>query len=442
MKSKTNSLKYGLEDQIPARELGVYTLQHIIYFAAGTVVLPIAVGMYLGLDQGQIAEFLQRTFFLCGVTSLLQVKLGHTYPIIDGPAGLWASMLIVMAVSASSVGTGLDTLRTDLQTGFMAAGAVVILLAVTGAINFISRIFTPMVNGVIITLMVLQMSETFIKGILGISDEQSGADLKSMAVFFITVAVILFVAVYLKGFIQSIATLVGVVVGWVLALLLGLSTDRPSGTGIVSIPELWAWGRPSFDLGVTVTCVIGALVLLSMSFASISSMAEAVGQQMDDRAVRKSVFLQGLSTLLAGVFSVIPFMPFVSSTGVVLMTGVATRKPFNLACGMMIIFGIISPVAAFFSSMPSTVAYATSMVIFSLILGQGLKEFKKVDIGNREAYIIGISMICGMGVMFLPDETFDTFPKMLHFILSNGLVVGTVMAMVLEQIFRKKKQTV
>ena len=271
MESKTNSLKYGLEDRIPARELGVYTLQHIIYFAAGTVVLPIAVGMYLGLDQGQIAEFLQRTFFLCGVTSLLQVKLGHTYPIIDGPAGLWASMLIVMAVSASSVGTGLDTLRTDLQTGFMAAGAVVILLAVTGAINFISKIFTPVVNGVIITLMVLQMSETFIKGILGISDTQNGADLKSMAVFFITVAVILFVAVYLKGFIQSIATLVGVVVGWILALLLGLSVDRPSGTGIISIPDIWAWGRTSFDLGVTVTCVIGALVLLSMSFVKITA---------------------------------------------------------------------------------------------------------------------------------------------------------------------------
>jgi len=377
MGSKTNGLKYGLEDKLPVREMCVYTLQHIIYFAAGTVVLPIAVGMYLGLDQGQIAEFLQRTFFLSGVTSILQVKLGHTYPIIDGPAGLWASMLIVMAVSASSLGTGLDTLRTDLQTGFMVAGAVVILLAVTGAINVISKIFTPLVNGVIITLMVLQMSETFIKGILGIGDERNTVDEKSMLVFFVTVAVILFVAVYMKGFLQSIATLVGVIAGWILALFMGLSAERPSGTGIISLPKLWAWGTPTFDLGVTVTCVIGALVLLSMSFASISSMSEAVGQEMDDKMVRKSVFLQGLSTLLAGVFSVIPFMPFVSSTGVVLMTGVATRKPFNLACIMMILFGLITPVATFFSSMPSTVAYATSMVIFSLILGQGLKEFKK-----------------------------------------------------------------
>ena len=87
-------LKYGLEDHVPKGEVWHYTLQHIIYFAAGTVVLPIAVGIHLGLDQTQIAEFLQRTFFLCGITTLLQIKLGHLYPIIDGPAGLWASNLI------------------------------------------------------------------------------------------------------------------------------------------------------------------------------------------------------------------------------------------------------------------------------------------------------------------------------------------------------------
>jgi len=43
-----------------------------------------------------------------------------------------------------------------------------------------------------------------------------------------------------------------------------------------------------------------------------------------------------------------------------------------------------------------------------------------------------------MGVMFLQDEAFASFPEVLRFILSNGLVVGTVMAMILEQIFRKK----
>ena len=432
-------LKYGLDQKVPMQQLWLYSIQHLIYFAAGTVVLPIAVGIYLGLSQQEIAEMLQRTFVLCGITSYLQVKLGHTYPIIDGPAGLWASMLIVMAVSASGLGSDLGGLRTDLQMGIMIAGIVVVLLAVTGLVNKISKLFTPIVNGVIITLMVLQMSATFIKGILGITDQNQAADVKSIIVFFATVAVILFVAVYLGGFIQSIATLVGVVVGWALVVLMGLPAERPTAQGIVSLPKLWPWGTPTFDLGVTIACVLGALVLLSMSFASISSMAETVGEEVTSKKVSKSVFFHGISTLLTGLFSTIPFMPFVSSTGVVLMTRVAARKPFNIACLLMVVFGILSPVAAFFASMPSTVAYATSMVIFALILGQGLKEFKKVDLGNRECYIIGISMICGMGVMFLSDEVFAAFPQTLHFILSNGLVVGTILAMALEQIFRKKR---
>lgn len=433
-------LKYGLEDHVPKGEVWLYTLQHIIYFAAGTVVLPIAVGIHLGLDQTQIAEFLQRTFFLCGITTLLQIKLGHLYPIIDGPAGLWASMMIVMAVSTADMGGEMGELRRNLEMGMLVAGAVIVLLVVTGLMRKLSRLFTPIVNGIIITLMVLQMSETFIKGGLGIDDQVQEIEAKKLMVFIVTILAIIFVSVYFKGFIQSIATLVGVTAGWLLALALGLSEYEITMGRLVRAPELFAFGAPSFDPGVVISCVLSALVLLSMSFASLSSMAEAVGEQVSGGKLSRTVFFHGLSTLLSGLFSVVPFMPFVSSTGVVLMTGVAARKPFKIACVCMILFGIFSPVAGFFASMPGTVAYATSMVVFSLIFGQGLKEFKKVTIENRESYIIGISMICGMGVMFLPDRVFSVVPQTVHFILSNGLVVGTVTAMALEQIFRKSRQ--
>ena len=120
-------LKYGLEDHVPKGEFFVYTLQHIIYFAAGTVVLPIAVGIHLGLEQIQIAELLQRTFFLCGVTTLLQIKLGHLYPIIDGPAGLWASMMIVMAVSTADMGGQMGDLRRNLELGILIAGTIIMV---------------------------------------------------------------------------------------------------------------------------------------------------------------------------------------------------------------------------------------------------------------------------------------------------------------------------
>ena len=113
MRKQPDTLKYGLEDAVPRQELLLYTLQHIVYFAAGIIVLPIAVGIYLGLSQGEIAAFLQRTFFLCGVVTLLQLSFGHRYPIIDGPAGLWASMLIVMCLVVSEMGGSLGELRRD-----------------------------------------------------------------------------------------------------------------------------------------------------------------------------------------------------------------------------------------------------------------------------------------------------------------------------------------
>lgn len=438
MQKKQNHLKYGLEDTVPKRELPVYTLQHIVYFAAGTIVLPIAVGLYLGLDQQQIADFLQRTFFLSGAVTLLQLSFGHRYPIIDGPAGLWASLLIVMALAVSGMNGELGTLRTDLQTGILIAGGVVAVLAASGLILKISRLFTPIVNGVIIVLMVLQMSETFIKGALGVTEEGQRIDGAQVLVFLATIVVVLIIAIYAKGFVQSVATLIGVMAGWALAAVMGLSENRPQFDHVFRLPELFAFGKPTFDAGVTLTCLIGAMVLLSMSFASLNSMAETVREEVTDRKLSLTVFIHGIATILTGLFAVIPFMPFVSSTGVVLMTKVASRKPFRIACICMMLFGLFSPIAAFLSSMPPTVAYAANMVVFSLILGQGLKEFQKVSIGNRESYIIGISMICGMGVMFLPDAVFSALPETIHFVFSNGLVVGTVLAMLLEQIFRKR----
>ena len=347
MRKQPDTLKYGLEDAVPRQELPLYTLQHIVYFAAGIIVLPIAVGIYLGLSQGEIAEFLQRTFFLCGVVTLLQLSFGHRYPIIDGPAGLWASMLIVMCLVVSEMGDSLG-LRRDLQLGILIAGGLVVLLAASGLIVKISKLFTPIVNGVIILLMVLQMSETFIRGALGVTDESPAMDPKQMLVFLVTIVAILVIAVYARGFLQSIATLLGVAAGWVLAVLMGLSEHRPAMDQIFSIPRMWAFGTPSFDPGVTITCVIGALVLLSMSFASLNSMAEAVGETVTDRRLSKTVLFHGVATILTGIFAVIPFMPFVFSTGVVLMTGVAARKPFRIACVCMIVFGIFLRLPPFF----------------------------------------------------------------------------------------------
>jgi len=436
-------LKYQLDDQIPARENIVYAAQHVIFFVASAVVMPVVVGYALGLSQAEVGLTLQRTFFLCGVVSILQTALGHRYPIIDGPAGLWAGLLILMAGSMASFGKTPSVLRTDLEAGMVIAGLVIMLLVVTGLMNRLIKLFTPIINGVLILLMVLQISPSIVKGMMGITADNPSADWKSVVVFFFTMLLILMLNMFAGSFIKSIATFAGVLAGWLLAYIMGITTaSNLTENGILTLPQPFAWGKPTFDAGIIVTCIIAAFVLLSMTFASIGGMSEVIGDKVDSRRMNKTICIHGLTTVLAGIFPTVAFMPYVSSTGIVKMTGVAARKPFYYGAAAMIVMGMIAPFGAFFATIPNSVGYAALVMIYALIMGQGFREFQKVDFGNRENFIVGISMLIGMGIMFLPSGTFDGLPQVAGYILSNGLIDGIGIAFLLEHVILRKKPSI
>lgn len=435
-----NELKYQLGDPVPQKENIVLALQHVIFFVASAVVMPVVVGYALGLSQAEVADTLQRTFFLCGVVSILQTALGHRYPIIDGPAGLWSGLLILMAGTMTALGKNAEVLRTDLETGMIIGGAVIAALVMLGLMTKLMKLFTPLINGVLILLMVLQISPSIVKGMTGITADQTVIDWKSCLVFFFTMFLILFLNMFAGGFIKSIATFIGVLAGWILAYVVGITTESDlMGNGILSLPKIFAWGTPTFDIGIIVTCIIAAFVLLSMTFASVNGMSEVAGDQVDDKRMNKTIGIHGLATVLCGIFPTVAFMPYVSSTGIVKMTGVAARKPFYLASVLMMVMGMIAPFGAFFSTIPNAVGYAALIMIYALIMGQGFNELRKVDFTNRENFIVGISMLIGMGVMFLPAEAFGSLPQVAGYILSNGLIDGMAIAFLLEHVILHKK---
>ena len=308
---------YQLEDDVPAKENLAYAAQHVIFFVASAVVLPVVVGYALELSQAEVAFTLQRTFLLCGLISLFQTAFGHRYPIIDGPAGLWAGLFILMAGTMASFGKTGASLRSELEMGMIIAGGFIVLLVLLGLIKYIAKLFTPLVNGVLILLMVLQISPSIVKGMFGISTDHPTIDLTSTILFFFTMIVILMLNMYGSPFVKSIATFLGVLVGWALAFVLkAAEVPNVLQNGIISLPKVFAWGTPTFDGGVTISCIIAAFVLLSMTFASLNGMSETVGDKVDSKRMNKAFGVHGLATMLCGVFSTVAYMPFVSSTGV------------------------------------------------------------------------------------------------------------------------------
>lgn len=436
-----SEMLYGLDDKMPTSHLILYGIQHLIYLITGSVIMPVIVGGYLGLDQLQIAELLQRTFLLSGLISILQVTLGHRYPIVDGPAGLWSGLLIVLTKSATAFGKDLSILRTDLELGMIIAGIIIILLVVLGLMPKIAKIFNPIVNGTFLMLMVLQLSSSIMRGATGITEDSTSIDLKSVFVFVLTVGIIIVISLKTTGFLQSIATLIGVGFGWIAAIFLDIAPGLVNNSStILSLPDFFAWGRPTYDLSVIITCILGSVLLFSNLISSISGMSDVVGDTMTSKQLNRSTIIYGFSTSLAGIIPILGQIPFASSMGVVSITRVASRRPFILGGVFMTILGLISPVGAFFSAIPLTVGYAAMLIIFSLTFRQALAEFRKISLGNRESLIVGISVITGIGTTYLPARAFDQLPQMFRYIVSNGLIVGIILAIVLEHVLLRRKK--
>ncbi len=433
------NMRYGLEDKMPFSECVMYGIQHLIYFLAGAAIMPVIVAAYLGLNGQETTAMLQRTFFLCGVMSILQTRLGHRYPIVDGPAGLWMGILITLTTTTTAFGGNLAQLRTDLETGMIIAGIFIIFIGVTGLISWVSKVFTPLVNGVFLILMVLQLSGSMMKGMTGTTRGGESISLPDVFVFFLTAGIILMINIKGKGFLKSIATLVGVAVGWCAAFAVGIGKPyAASGSGLFSLPTVFAWGAPTFNGGVVVTCVMGCLMLFANVLASIYGMADITQDTVTKKQLNKAVGIYGLSAVATGSFPTVGYVPFASSMGVIEMTGVASRKPFYLGSICMIVLGMIAPVGAFFASIPPAVGYAAMMIVFSFIFGQGLREFQRIEFTPRENLIVGISMLVGMGIMFLPSGLFAVLPGVAKYLFSNGLIDGILVSIVLEQIVLRK----
>lgn len=110
-----------------------------------------------------------------------------------------------------------------------------------------------------------------------------------------------------------------------------------------------------------------------------------------------------------------------------------------LAAGGMIVMGLIAPFGALFATIPACVGNGALIIIFALCIGQALREFRKVEFESRENLIVGLSMIIGCGIMFLPAGTFSKLPATAACLLSNGLIVGMAAAFLLEHVVMRKK---
>lgn len=103
---------------------------------------------------------------------------------------------------------------------------------------------------------------------------------------------------------------------------------------------------------------------------------------------------------------------------------------------LLVVMSLFPSIIRYLASLPSAVASAVLMASFVQLIGIGLNNIKQVELNERNVTILGVAVLFGSGVMFLPSGALQSLPSVMQYIFGNGLFVGTVVSILLEQIWR------
>lgn len=433
-------LMYGLNEKPPFKDNLLYAMQWLAFNLVNIAVIPVVMGSALALNSVEVSELAQRTMFFVAISCILQVLFGHKLPIIEGPAGMWWGIFITLAAMAPSMGKSLEVLRADLELGMILAGVILAIIGLTGLMGKCVKLFTPPVTGTVLVLLTLQLSGVFVKGMLGVN-EAGMIDLKAAFISLVVVSVVIFVNLKGRGFVKSIAVLIGTIVGWILAEVIGVTGGSIGNSiALIKIPRLFAWGVPSFDAGVVVVSIITGILVLANTVASIIAMEKILNKKLSEKVYNRGVMFTGVADILSGVGATVGNVSYASCAGLITITGVAARLPFLLFGIITLIMGLFPPIGAFLTSIPTPVGYSVLVVSYCQMLGYGFKDYASMKLSARDFLVIGLPIIIGAGIFSVPAESFNNIPPFLRYLVSNGFVLGMVLCILLEHVILPNKE--
>lgn len=420
-------------------------IQWMAFFIAASIAVPIAIAQAFELNQVQSAELIQSTFFSLGLVAMVQCLCGHMLPINESPAGLWWGVYTLYAGMTGTIfATYPETLQA-LQGALIFSAAFFFIFSLFKIINWLASLFTPVVTGIYLLLLVVQLSQPIMKGLMGIGYRGNQVDGLVFCLSILIIVITFMISRSKWHYLRQFSVLFALAGGWLLFALLGLAKPVRIPEQIIEFPKLFPFGMPVFDSGLLVTSFFITILLIVNMLASIrivESSVKAFGELRERKRARPAGFVAAFGHLLSGLIGAIAPVPISGAAGFIQTTKIPSRKPFLLGSLLIVLISLFPLLMSFFSALPSPVGLAVNFVVFSSMIGIAMSEFdqyEKEDI-PRIRFVLGIAVLAGVGAMFVPQGALKGMHPVLISLLSNGLVLGTLIAIVVDQVLLRKKK--
>ena len=425
-------VEYDIDDEPPLTEAIPLGIQHLLAMFLSTVALPLVIAGAIGLDGAETAFIVQMALLVAGLATIVQVysigPIGARLPIVMGTSAIFVAPLI------------------DIGSAFGIAaifGAVIVAAPVEIVIGYfyddLERFFPPLVTGTVVMLVGLTLIPTAIDYAAGGPGAETYGNLENLALAGLVLITAVGLNQYFDGLLSISSVLVAVVVGYVVAVPLGLlDLSGVAEAGWIAVPMPLEFGVEFHPSAILIAAF--AYVVTSMeTIGDIEGTAGTVGRRATSEEMRGGLFADGVMSMFAGFFNAFPNTSFSQNVGLIGFTGVASKLVVGICGVFLVVLGLIPKVAAVVSAMPNPVLGGAAVVLFGMIFSIGLRIVSnRVTLNRRNLSIIAISVVLGVGVEVRPDALAQ-FPEDARVLLGSGLLVGGVVALVLNAILPKER---
>jgi uracil-xanthine permease len=390
------------------RTIGI-GMQHVVAMFGATILVPAITGF----------DASTTLFFSAVGTVLFLVITGNRLPSYLGSSFAFIAPIL----AATATGGQAAAVGGILVTGVLLA-VVGIVVHVAGA-RWIDLVMPPVVTGTIVALIGLNLAPVA----WGFPQEDGsfsgfrGAPLTAL----VTLAAIILTTVLFRGMLGRLAILVGVVVGYLFALVRGeVDLSGVEAAAWVGLPTFTA---PSIDLGVLVLFLPVVLVLVAENVGHVKSVAAMTGQDLDP-LMGRALAADGAATTLAGLGGGSGTTTYAENIGVMAATKVYSTAAYWVAAGAALLLSMSPKFGALVGSVPVGVLGGAATLLYGMIgiLGARIWVQNRVDFSDPvNLTTAGIAIIVGIAnYTWIPQEGLEF----------TGIALGTASALGIYHVMR------
>ncbi|WP_273840098.1 MULTISPECIES: uracil/xanthine transporter [Providencia] len=416
--------------------------QWFFFIFCNTVVIPPTLQSAFHLSDQTTFTITQYSFLLTALACLLQAFLGHKRSVMEGPTGLWWATILTVTLSESMQGTALSTIGWSLAIGIFLSGIITILIGLSGLGGWLASLFKPGVLVVFMFLLGAQLVTIFLKGMLGLPFGVGGAEVVvNYPVFFLALAVLTLVIgiiIYLPASISKYALLIGTIIGWVVySILFGSSTLPVSSSSWMLFP---LGKSDEISVSIILTAIFAGILNTSNTFGAMRGTDVFYQNTQPTKSLyRRSFVMSGIVTVLAAPLGIVPFSPFVSSIGLITQTKDSSRISFVIGSVIFLCVGGIAVLTQFFRSLPLAIGSAVMLATYLPLLFSSFSFLTDMKLNARNIYRLALPIFVGIFLMSAPSAVLDSLPTMFSSLLGNGLLMGIIFALILENTIKWDK---